>query len=234
MSISDDGEPDDSPASIIVSNSVYERLKFIQQLATTRDEITPIRCSGELDDLIANCGSSQRCVLVVDSSTLLKAAPMQVGELLLKGHAVRVLVRVDDGDIKTLRELMMLGCFGFLTDNTTLADFKNILRAVSRGEMWVPRSLLSQMFQATLLEHSSSRLSRRECEVLSLLGQGLGNKRIAERLFISEETLRWHLRNLYAKTRVRGRDNLIKYANDFIRACLAAAEEPERAGKRGA
>jgi DNA-binding CsgD family transcriptional regulator len=48
--------------------------------------------------------------------------------------------------------------------------------------------------------------------VLSLLGQGLSNRSIAERLFISPETLRWHLRNLYSKTELRSRGELIEYA----------------------
>ena len=120
----------------------------------------------------------------------------------------------------------MLGCFGFLTDDTSLPWLEKILYAVGCGEMWVPRSLLSQLFQAELLDHNSSRLSRRECEILNLLGQGLSNKCIAESLFISQETLRWHLRNLYGKTRVQGRVKLIEYAHEFKDVFLPAADEP--------
>ena len=58
------------------------------------------------------------------------------------------------------------------------------------------------------------KLSRREHDVLSLLGQGLSNRSIAERLFISPETLRWHLRNLYSKTELRSRGELIGYASN--------------------
>jgi LuxR family maltose regulon positive regulatory protein len=69
-------------------------------------------------------------------------------------------------------------------------------------------------------------LSRRECEILSLLGQGLNNKSIAQRLFITKETLRWHLRNLYGKTRVQGRDKLIRYANELNDVALVPADKP--------
>jgi len=228
MTISDCKSPAVSTPTIVISEPIFDRLRFVQQLSTTCEEVTPVCCSGELDELIACCRCFERCVLIVESSTLLKATPMHVGELLRQGRSLRVLVRVDDDETKTLKELIMLGCFGFLTNDTTLPCLKKILRAASYGEMWVPRTLLSQMFQAELLEHNSSRLSRRECEILGLLGQGLCNKRIAERLFISDETLRWHLRNLYGKTRVRGRDKLIKYANEFKQVSAGAAEEPEQ------
>jgi DNA-binding NarL/FixJ family response regulator len=175
---------------------------------------------------MACCRGFQICVLIVESSVLLKATPVQVGELLRKGSSLRVLARVDGEEAAQLKDLLLLGCFGFVTDNTTLPSLKQILYAIGCGEMWVPRSLLSQIFQAELLEHNSSRLSRRECEILSLLGQGLTNKAMAQRLFITQETLRWHLRNLYGKTRVQGRDKLIRYANELNEVALVPEQKP--------
>ncbi len=55
-------------------------------------------------------------------------------------------------------------------------------------------------------------MSRREQDVLALLGQHLSNKTIAQQLFISEETLRWHLRNMYSKTGLETRRELVEYA----------------------
>jgi DNA-binding NarL/FixJ family response regulator len=175
---------------------------------------------------MACCRGFNFCVLIVESAVLLKATPVQVGELLRRGSSLRVLARVDREEAAQLKDLIMLGCFGFLTDDTTLPSLRKILEAIGCGEMWVPRSLLSQIFQAELVEHNFSRLSRRECEILSLLGEGLTNKSIAQRLFISQETLRWHLRNLYGKTRVQGRDKLIRYANDLNDVALVSADKP--------
>jgi ATP/maltotriose-dependent transcriptional regulator MalT len=53
--------------------------------------------------------------------------------------------------------------------------------------------------------------------VINLLGQRLSNKTIAQQLFISEETLRWHLRNLYGKTGFETRGDLIEYAATTFR-----------------
>jgi ATP/maltotriose-dependent transcriptional regulator MalT len=65
-----------------------------------------------------------------------------------------------------------------------------------------------------------------------LLGQGLTNKAIAERLFITPETLRWHVRNLYGKTRVQGRDKLIRYANEVGDIGPLSEDKPSTPGNR--
>jgi DNA-binding NarL/FixJ family response regulator len=225
MESSKHGNAEPFDAAIIIHESLFERLKFVQQISAACQDFNLICCPGDLAELMACCRGLDACVLIVESAVLLKATPVQVGELLRRGTSLRVLARVDGEDAAQLKDLIMLGCFGFLTDDTTLPWLKKILEAIGCGEMWVPRSLLSQIFRAELVEHNLSRLSRRECEIMSLLGQGLTNKVIAERLFISQETLRWHLRNLYGKTRVQGRDKLIRYANDLNDVALVPEDK---------
>jgi len=213
MSFDHDG-PVDS-VCVVVNESIFKRIKAVQQLTQECDKFTLVRCSGHLDDLIRYSREFEYCVLIVESSALLEATPGQVSELLHRPSSLRVLAQVDRDEAVLVRDLIMLGCFGILRDDTSLLCLQRILFSATRGEMWVPRKLLSQAFQALLCEQNFSRLSRRECEVLALLGQRLSNQQIAERLFISKETLRWHLRNLYTKTRVQGRDKLIQYASEF-------------------
>jgi DNA-binding CsgD family transcriptional regulator len=97
---------------------------------------------------------------------------------------------------------------------------------VDAGDIVAPRRLLSRAYQKLLAGRLAPKLSRREQDVLGLLGQGLSNRSIAEQLFISPETLRWHLRNLYAKTELRSRGDLIEYAGtlDPPRAKTVSAE----------
>jgi len=53
--------------------------------------------------------------------------------------------------------------------------------------------------------HSDDRLSRRESEILQLVADGLSNKDVAEKLFISDVTVKVHLRHIYEKLGVRNR-----------------------------
>jgi DNA-binding NarL/FixJ family response regulator len=215
MGSSNHGGPEDVVSTVVVSESLFARVNVLQQFSTTNGSLTLVRSPGNLDELIACCRHFEHCVLILESASLLNATPMQISELMRRGRSVRVLAQVDKDEIPTLRSFMLMGCFGFLTEDTTLPRLRNVLEAVTRGEMWFPRRLLSQVFQTLLFEQNANCLSRREREILTLLGQELSNKQISEHLFISQETLRWHLRNLYNKTRVQGRDKLIQYANEF-------------------
>jgi DNA-binding CsgD family transcriptional regulator len=73
--------------------------------------------------------------------------------------------------------------------------------------------LSTHLIQQSLARQKYATLSRREHEVLDLLHVKLKNREIAGALAISEETLRWHLRHLYAKTKLRSRNELTLYAN---------------------
>jgi DNA-binding NarL/FixJ family response regulator len=214
MNTPDQDIPERWASVVMVAECTFERLTALHRLSSTCHEFRFVRSSGTLDELLASCRRFESCVLIVEGTTIAQATAADISELLRRPR-VRLLARVDQRANGDLWELMTSGCFGFLTDETTLPQLRKMLFSVMRGEMWFPRRLVSQVFQALLVKQNSNSLSRREREVLALLSQKLTNKEIAERLFISQETLRWHLRNLYAKTRVQGRDKLIRYANEF-------------------
>lgn len=58
-------------------------------------------------------------------------------------------------------------------------------------------------------------LSRRESELLSCLAEGLSNKEIGERLFISEGTVKWHVNNIFSKLKVKNRTQAINAAREI-------------------
>jgi LuxR family transcriptional regulator, maltose regulon positive regulatory protein len=58
----------------------------------------------------------------------------------------------------------------------------------------------------------SERLTPRECSILKRLESGLSNKEIAEAIFVSEGTLKWHLHNVYGKLYVKNRSGAITRA----------------------
>ena len=214
---------------VVVSETLYGNLKVLQQFSTACKEFRILRYPGDLADQIDFCRDSGASVLVVDSAPMLNRPLDSPNELLHGGCSPRVVTRAESDEPELLRKLLLHGYRGFFTDDASVALLEKIFSAVGRGELWFPRNLLSQVMEALVFEQSGSGLSRREREILGLLGQQLSNKQIAERLFISQETLRWHLRNLYAKTRVQGRDKLIKYANELHGIATTPSLEEEKA-----
>jgi DNA-binding NarL/FixJ family response regulator len=126
---------------------------------------------------------------------------------------VRVVVLAHAEDDADLAGAVRAGARGYLLKDTTPAELVNAVRAVAAGS-----SLLSPAMATRLLDEfavlvrrqdgpaeGSGSLSRRELEVLTLVAQGLNNRAIAERLFISENTVKNHIRNIHEKLQVHSR-----------------------------
>ena len=64
-----------------------------------------------------------------------------------------------------------------------------------------------------------------------MIGAGLSNRAIADRLSISRETVRWHIRSLYAKLDVRDRDSAGQYARRHLTEQAAARHAPADIGR---
>jgi two-component system nitrate/nitrite response regulator NarL len=90
---------------------------------------------------------------------------------------------------------------------------------VHQGEVWLDRSMmgsvLDEMTQAPEIDPEKARiasLTDRECQVIALIAEGLKNKQIGERLFISETTVTHHLSSIFSKLGVSDRLELLIYA----------------------
>jgi DNA-binding NarL/FixJ family response regulator len=127
--------------------------------------------------------------------------------------SVKILVLTDDDDEAVLgEESLKMGCAGGISRHAPASVFARALQAVSRGELWAPRSSLAQLIRQLLANENPRKLTRREKEILALIAAGHTNSQIANSLFISRETVRWHVRSIYSKLGVRGRRDAIVHA----------------------
>ncbi|WP_109128885.1 two-component system response regulator NarL [Aggregatibacter segnis] len=115
-----------------------------------------------------------------------------------------VILTVSDAknDIFTLIDA---GADGYLLKDTEPDTLLSQLKRIAQGEV-----ILSDSIKNLLLERQSSQspidsLTDREIDVLRLVATGLSNKQIAGQLFISEETVKVHIRNLLRKLNVHSR-----------------------------
>jgi DNA-binding NarL/FixJ family response regulator len=131
--------------------------------------------------------------------------------------AVVVLTAAEDDT--NLLTAIRLGAAGYLLKNEPPERIVEFLQGVAQGEAAlsgaVARRLLEQVREGGLQhgvvpESIAERLSARELEVLLLLDQHLGTDEIAQRLFISEHTVRSHVKNLLAKLGVSSRRDALE------------------------
>jgi DNA-binding NarL/FixJ family response regulator len=93
------------------------------------------------------------------------------------------------------------GAKGYLLKDERREVLLDCIRKVSRGETCIPPALVEKLAAGMRGEGLTSR----ELEVLALLARGKSNKEIAAKLFISEATVKGHLRNIFAKLNVLSR-----------------------------
>jgi two-component system, NarL family, nitrate/nitrite response regulator NarL len=126
-------------------------------------------------------------------------------------------------DAQARHRAVHLGAMGLVEKEAAPEVLLKAVHKIRDGEVWLDRattaSVLAELSRSTEAARSDpevpkiASLSARELEVVGLLGEGLGNKRIAERLCISETTVRHHLTSIFTKLDVHDRLELLLYAH---------------------
>jgi DNA-binding NarL/FixJ family response regulator len=135
-------------------------------------------------------------------------------------EGVRVLILTTyDTDVYVF-EALQAGASGFLLKDSGPAELLHAIRVVAAGEALlaprITRRLIAQFTAAHAAHHSSQErladLTQREREILALVGRGLSNHEIAEKLVISKATARTHVSRVIGKLGARDRAQLVVVA----------------------
>ena len=136
----------------------------------------------------------------------------------------RVIVLTASEDKNEFVQAMKLGCSGIVLKQTAPELIVKSIRKVYSGEIWLDShttAAVMRQFAAPgemLGTHPGARnrerspLSQREREIVSLVAQGYKNREMAEKMFISEQTVKNHLHNIFDKLGVSDRLELALYA----------------------
>ena len=145
------------------------------------------------------------------------------------GTKVLALSGYDDADL--IFRAMKIGAKGYVLKTMASAQLIYAIEEVLSGKIYLPLALSSRFFeyfQQTFKEESAkqeseeenllSYLTQREEEVLELLTQGITYKGVANKLFISETTVKTHVNNIFQKLQVNDRTQAVLYAinNGFL------------------
>ncbi len=123
-------------------------------------------------------------------------------------------------------EAMKLGCSGVLLKDSPVHLIEKSIQKVFAGEIWLDSTTTAAVIRqfASPMEYSPAphnngkhnreraQLSQREREIIVLIAQGYKNKEIAEKMFITEQTVKNHLHNVFDKLGVSDRLELALYA----------------------
>lgn len=122
-------------------------------------------------------------------------------------HACVVMLTTFEGDVEIQRALEA-GARGYLLKTAPAKELVEVIRQTHAGKKHIPTEVAAQ-----LVEHMSDEaLTAREVEVLKSLAEGNRNKDIGERLFISEETVKVHLKHIMEKLGANDRTQAVAIA----------------------
>ncbi|MGW1016126.1 response regulator [Streptomyces niveus] len=131
---------------------------------------------------------------------------------------VAVVVLTTFADDDSILSALSAGARGYLTKNSGRQDIIRAIRAAAAGQSVLDREVQNRLLATARATPSAPKdplprdITPREREVLTLIGQGLPNRAIAERLFISEATVKTHINNLFAKAAIRDRADAVRRA----------------------
>ena len=139
--------------------------------------------------------------------------------------AVKVVILTMHDDESYVLEVIKSGAVGYLLKDIEPGMLVNAIRIVFNGQSFIYPTLAQRLFgelsrqeekrhevPAMLERRKEERLTYREVEVLQLIGRGMSNQEIAQKLFLSEKTVKNHLTNIFRKINVVDRTQAVLYA----------------------
>ena len=136
--------------------------------------------------------------------------------LKMRKSKINVVVLTVHNEVEYLMKAVDIGVSGYILKDSESSELKKAIFAIANGETYIQPNLIpvlnSKMIEKNRDEGKIDSLTKRELEVLKLLAVGMYNKEVAEKLNISERTVKNHVSNIFKKIGVSDRTQAAVYA----------------------
>lgn len=169
------------------------------------------------DSEVPHVDEKQPTLVILDLDHLSEASMQRWQEIADENEAISLAafnVRGEDHAVELLSTLNLQGIF---YRNDSIELICKGMQALQDGSLWMSRALMSRMILLLRRQQMNSYrpacgLTQRELEIIGLLGTGSTNSEIAEKLFVSEHTVKSHLYNIFRKIKVHNRLQAMNWA----------------------
>ena len=155
-------------------------------------------------------------IILLDLVMPRKGGIEAIHEIKEENPDVRILVLTSFTDDDKVFPAIKAGALGYLLKDSTPQALLQAIHDVHGGESsldpTIARKLIRELNQPPALPRTEEPLTAREVEVLRLVAQGLSNQEIAERMVVSERTVRTHVSNILSKLHLANRTQAALYA----------------------
>ncbi len=178
--------------------------------------------AGDAESMLALAGDTRPDIILFAPQRTASALPV-LRRLQLSGLPSRTILLTSSEDPEWLSQAVRHGVAGMVANKSSTEVLLKSIRKVSAGELWLDRGATAEVVrQLTGRPIPAPRnvppsdkpvvLSHRERDVVGLVAQGFRNREIADKLFITEQTVKNHMHNIFEKIGVQDRLELALYA----------------------
>jgi len=187
---------------------VRDGLVMLLKLEPDIDIVGTAEDGAEAVEMVADKGAD---LILMDLKMPIMNGVEATRQIMMKHPAVKVLVLTTYADDEWVFDAIQAGASGYLLKDTPREELMKAVRGTAAGKTYVDPSVAGKVLEqvssrqtqpATLI---TAKLTQREVEVLRLIARGLSNADIADRLFLSDGTVRNHVSAILAKLGVSDR-----------------------------
>ena len=173
-------------------------------------------------DALALATREQPDVILLDLALGAENGLDLLPRLLTAAGRARVLILTGVVDVEDHRQAIRRGAMGLVLKEQAPEVLLKAIEKVHAGEVWLDRAMLARVLgemvsgaakPANVEATQIATLTEREREVIALVGEGLKNKQIGDRLSITETTVRHHLTSIFTKLGVESRLEMVIFAH---------------------
>ncbi|CAN5886686.1 response regulator transcription factor [soil metagenome] len=211
----------DDPIRTLIADDHELFRRGLRMVLDDEDDIEVLGEAGDGESAVAMAREHAPDVVVMDVRMPIRSgieAARAIKEE-LPGTKILVLTISDEED--DLYEAIKAGANGYLLKEISIDEIGHAVRSVNGGQSLISPSMASKLldeFAAMIKKEEEKeqvpapRLTPREMEVLQHVAQGMNNREIARTLFISENTVKNHVRNILEKLHLHSRMEAVVYA----------------------
>ncbi|BBB01731.1 putative two-component system response regulator [Actinacidiphila reveromycinica] len=215
------GTDGDRPVRVVVADdqtAIREALAVVLDLQPGLDVVATARDGAEA---VAAAAEHAPDVILMDLNMPRTDGVEATRQVTERFPDVAVVVLTTLSDEQDILAALGAGARGYLTKESGRQDIARAVRAAAAGQAVLDPAVQERLLAAAVKSAApverpgaglAPDLTPRETEVLTLIGEGLTNRGIAERLVVSEATVKTHINNLFAKAQLRDRAHAVKYA----------------------
>ena len=216
----DKGASDDAIKVLIVDDHALFR-RGLQMVLENEKDIDVVGEGGDGQEAIELAEKEAPDVVLMDVRMPKHSgieATRQIKDILPSTKILMLTISDEEGD---LYEAIKAGASGYLLKEISIEEVADAVRSVHQGQSLISPSMASKLLTefAAMVKRADERtqvpgprLTERELEVLKLVAKGLNNRDIGSELFISENTVKNHVRNILEKLHLHSRMEAVVYA----------------------